>query len=80
MGKTEGRKKGEAYEGVSFFDGDENHASLDEAFEAAAREAANDLGDRVHDDEVEFEVRLVIAARTHNQNVRAYKVVITPTG
>jgi hypothetical protein len=80
MGKTEGRKKGEAYEGVSHFAGDDDHASLEEAFEAAAQAAAADIGDRLDDDEMEFEVRIVIAARTHNQHVKAYKVVITPSG
>jgi hypothetical protein len=79
-GKSKGERKGEAYEGISFFVGDDAHASLEEAFEAAARAAAEDLGERVHDDDVEFDVKIVICARTHNQHVRAYKVVITPGG
>ena len=80
MGNSDRRKKGEAYEGLSFFDSDDNRASLEEAFEQAALAAAEDLGDRVNDDEVEFEVRIAVSARTHNQHVKAYKVTITPGG
>jgi hypothetical protein len=77
MGIRTGRSLGDAFEGTSDFDSDDNAASLEEAFEEAAKAAAAALGDDV-EGEVEFDVRLVISARTHNQNVRTYKVIITP--
>jgi hypothetical protein len=78
MGIRNARSLGDAFEGTSDFDNDDNLASLEEAFEEAAKEAAASLGDDVERD-LEFDVRLVISARTHNQNVRTYKVIITPS-
>jgi hypothetical protein len=83
MGIRSNRPLGDAYEGKSEFGGEDNKASLEEAFEEAAKAAAGDLGDerlQAEDEDMEFDVRIVISARSHNQHVKTYKVVLTPGG
>ena len=78
MGKRSGFSIGDAFEGRSEYVSEESPASLDEAFEEAAKAATAELGDRVLESDVEFDVRLIIQTRPHNQNVRTYKVILTP--
>jgi hypothetical protein len=81
MGIRSNRPLGDAYEGRSEFADEDNLASLEEAFEEAAKAAAADLGKDMlqrDDDDLEFDVRIVISARTDNQHVKTYTVIITP--
>lgn len=80
MGTRSNRVLGDAFEGRSDFADEDDLASLDEAFEEAAKAAAKELGEDVlqRDDAPEFDVRIVVSARTHNQHVRTYKVILTP--
>jgi hypothetical protein len=71
----EGSQSFESFEGTSEFRSEAEKASLDAAFEDAARAAANRYGDGA-----EFDVRIVVAVRKENQNVKTYKVTLTPRG
>jgi hypothetical protein len=81
MGKRSRERVGDAFMGTSEFDGEGNLASLMEALEEAAGAAAADASERgtsAEDEDLEYDVRIVIKARTHNQNVRTCSVIITP--
>ena len=85
MGDRTGRRLGDAFEGRSEFAGEDNLSSLEEAIEEAAKQAALALEEEIGSGradqsafDTEYEVRITINARAHNQHVRAYRVIITP--
>jgi hypothetical protein len=85
MGDRSGGRVGDAFEGRSEFAGEDNKASLEEAFEEAAKQAAVVIEREIEEGradqsafEVEYDVRITINTRAHNQHVRAYRVIITP--
>ena len=87
MGKSWGGRyrgpKGDGFQGVSEHEPG-NDASLDEAFEQAAA-AVQTAVDSPDDPETEeafdttFDVHIELKARRSNQNVRVYRVIITPS-
>jgi hypothetical protein len=86
MGDRTGRRVGDAFEGRSEFAGEDNLSSLEEAIEEAAKQASlavdEDIVAGLKDQsgfDNEYEVRITINARPHNQHVRAYRVIITPS-
>jgi hypothetical protein len=88
MGKSIGRRIGEAFEGESTFNGEDDLASLEQAFEAAAAEAAAvtkrsiESGDVDPDKayETSYDAQIQVVVREHNQHVKTYRVRITPGG
>ncbi len=76
MGKRSGKSLGKAFQGNSTFVNDENKAVLEDAFEEAARRAA----DQGYGPNTEFDVAVRVKVRKHNQHVRVYSVVLTPHG
>jgi hypothetical protein len=88
MGKSIGRRVGEAFEGESTFDREDNLASLEQAFEAAAAEAAGSIKRSIESGDVDperayettYDTQIQILVREHNQHVKTYRVRITPGG
>jgi hypothetical protein len=82
MGKSIGRRIGEAFEGESTFNGEDDLASLEQAFEAAAGAAAGAIesgdADRAKAYETSYDTQIQIVVREHNQHVKTYRVRITP--
>ena len=65
----------ESFLGTASFRSEEQKASLEDAFEDAARGAANRYGD-----DAELDVRISVVVRKENQHVKTYKVTLTPRG
>ena len=65
----------ESFLGTANFRSEEEKASLEDAFEDAARAAANRYGDGT-----ELDVRITVVVRQENQHVKTYKVTLTPRG
>jgi len=88
MGKSIGRRIGEAFVGESTFNGEDDLASLEQAFEAAAEAAAGSIEESIESGDVDrdtayeksYDTRIQIVVREHNQHVKTYRVQITPGG
>ena len=83
MGEAKGRSVGDAFEGESRFVAEDNRASLEEALEAAAAEAARSIESGERDQkgyDTPYDVQIEIEVRPHNQHVKVYRVRITPGG
>jgi hypothetical protein len=65
----------ESFLGTASFRSEDEKASLEDAFEQAARAAADRYGDNT-----ELDVRLTVVVRKENQHVKTYKVTLTPRG
>lgn len=73
--KVGSRSLGEAFRGESQFKSEQKKATLEEAFQEAAIQAAGNYPENTR-----FDVTIDVKIRKDNQNVKVYGVNLTPKG